>query len=280
MSYCRLAWQSLPCYTVVAQLGFKRRAYCRAKVEFNMINLVLHGSSTTFETNLSTDDIFREGKLLDRQPFWFGRIKLSTLPVGGVFQCVWYWTIRPRANYVTSLMTFYLRLGRLLRRFWRLTERTLECNKCSVEYVQHFCYVLRFAPSLRFTLWFVHNDIWSSKEFSGNQHPQNMQKKFFEYKSTVIVTQQSAISFFKMDEKFHPTIWFLKRKLHSITGCETGSETTAPLLMRSEKPRFHSGSSLTFIVHVIEEKRLASKCLPWPRNVYTFTDLDQIKRRI
>ena len=69
MSYCRLAWQSLPCYTVVAQLGFKRRAYCRAKVEFNMINLVRHDSSTTFETNLSTDDIFREGKLLDRQPF-------------------------------------------------------------------------------------------------------------------------------------------------------------------------------------------------------------------
>ena len=85
MSYFRVAWQSY-----VAQLGFKRRTYCRAKVEFNMISLVRHGRSTTFETGLSTDDNFREGKLLDRQPFWFERIKLSSLPVGGVFQCVWY----------------------------------------------------------------------------------------------------------------------------------------------------------------------------------------------
>ena len=65
MSYFRVAWQSLPCYTVVAQLGFKRRTYCRAKVEFNMISLFRHGRSTTFETGLSTDDIFRDGKLLD-----------------------------------------------------------------------------------------------------------------------------------------------------------------------------------------------------------------------
>ena len=43
----------------------------------------------------------------------------------------------PRTNYVISLFTFYLRLG-LLGRFWRRTERTLECNKCSVEYLQHF----------------------------------------------------------------------------------------------------------------------------------------------
>ena len=34
-----------------ARFGFKR--YCRAKVEFNSINLVRHGSSTTFETGLS-----------------------------------------------------------------------------------------------------------------------------------------------------------------------------------------------------------------------------------
>ena len=66
---CSMAIQSLPCYTVVVQLGFKRRTHCRAKVEFNMISLVRHGRSTTFETGLSTDDIFREGKLLDRQPF-------------------------------------------------------------------------------------------------------------------------------------------------------------------------------------------------------------------
>ena len=34
------------------------------------------------------------------------------------------------------------------------TKRTLECNKCSVK--QHFCHVLRFARTLRFTPWFVH----------------------------------------------------------------------------------------------------------------------------
>ena len=30
-----------------------KSSYCRAKVEFNSINLVRHGSSTTFETGLS-----------------------------------------------------------------------------------------------------------------------------------------------------------------------------------------------------------------------------------
>ena len=61
----------------------------------------------------------------------------------------------PRTNCVTSLFTFYLRLG-LLRRFWRRADRILKCNKCSLEYLQHFCHVLRFAPTLTFTLWFVH----------------------------------------------------------------------------------------------------------------------------
>ena len=31
---------------------FQTSRYCRAKVEFNSINLVRHGSSTTFETGL------------------------------------------------------------------------------------------------------------------------------------------------------------------------------------------------------------------------------------
>ena len=44
---------SLPCYTAVARLGSKRRvAAVLYKVEFNSINLVRHGSSTTFETGL------------------------------------------------------------------------------------------------------------------------------------------------------------------------------------------------------------------------------------
>ena len=47
--HCREARQSLPCHTAVARLGFKRRA----KVEFNSINLVRQGSTTTFETGLS-----------------------------------------------------------------------------------------------------------------------------------------------------------------------------------------------------------------------------------
>ena len=34
-------------------IWFQTSRYCRAKVEFNSINLVLHGSSTTFETGLS-----------------------------------------------------------------------------------------------------------------------------------------------------------------------------------------------------------------------------------
>ena len=72
-------------------------------------------------------------------------------------------------------------------------------------------------------------DIWSSKECSGNQHQQNMQKKSFDNKSKH--HRDSAIRnwlfFFLMDEQFHPIIWFLKRKLHSITVGETGRETTA-----------------------------------------------------
>lgn len=123
-----------------------------------------------------------------------------------------------RANYVTSSMTFYLRLGRLLRRFWRLTERTLECNKCSVEYVQHFCYVLRFAPSLRFTLWFVHNDIWSSKEFSGNQHQQNMQKN-----SSNTNQLSSWLS--------NPQLAFLKWMKNSIQRYDFWSESCTPSLV-------------------------------------------------
>ena len=51
-SYCRVARQRLPCYTAVTRLGFKTSRYCRAKVEFNSINWVRHGSSATFETGL------------------------------------------------------------------------------------------------------------------------------------------------------------------------------------------------------------------------------------
>ena len=142
-----------------------------------MINLVRHGSSTTFETGLSTDNIFREGKLLDRQPFWFGRIKLST------------------TNYVTSLITFYLRLG-LLRRFWRRTERTLECNKCSVEYLQHFCYVLRFAPTLRFTLWFFHKTFEVVRSVPAININKICKKNPSITNQSIIVTRQSAIGFF------------------------------------------------------------------------------------
>ena len=71
-------------------------------------------------------------------------------------------------------------------------------------------------------------DIWSSKECSGNQHQQSMQKKSFDNKSKH--HRDSAIRnwlFFLMDEQFHTIIWFLKRKLHSITVGETGRETTA-----------------------------------------------------
>ena len=47
--------------TAVARLGFKRRA----KVEFNSINLVRHGSSTTFETGLLFIEML---KIHDRTP--------------------------------------------------------------------------------------------------------------------------------------------------------------------------------------------------------------------
>lgn len=134
----------------------------------------------------------------------------------------------PRTNYVTSFITFYLRLGRLLRRFWRRTERTLECNKCSVEYLQHFCYVLRFAPTLRFTLWFVQKTFEVVRSVPAININKICKKKSFDNKSKH--HRDSAIRnwlFFLMDEQFHPIIWFLKRKLHSITVGETGRETTA-----------------------------------------------------
>ena len=41
----------LPCSTT----WFQTSRYCHAKVEFNSINLVRHGSSTTFETGLRSD---------------------------------------------------------------------------------------------------------------------------------------------------------------------------------------------------------------------------------
>ena len=88
----------------------------------------------------------------------------------------------PRTNYVTSLITFYLRLG-LFRRFWRRTERTLECSKCSVEYLQHFCYVLRFAPTLRFTLWFVHKTFEVVRSVPAININKICKKKSFDNKS-------------------------------------------------------------------------------------------------
>ena len=53
LSFCRVAPQSSPCYTAVARTDFKRRATRLAKVELNLIKLVRHGSSTTFETGLT-----------------------------------------------------------------------------------------------------------------------------------------------------------------------------------------------------------------------------------
>ena len=44
----------LPCSTT----WFQTSGYCRAKVEFNSINLVRHGSSTTFETGLRQCTIY------------------------------------------------------------------------------------------------------------------------------------------------------------------------------------------------------------------------------
>ena len=52
-SFCRVAPQSSQCYRAVARIDFKRRAPRLAKVEFNLINLVRHGRSTTFETGLT-----------------------------------------------------------------------------------------------------------------------------------------------------------------------------------------------------------------------------------
>ena len=50
-SYCRVARQGLHCYTAAAQLGFK----CRLTVvlKSNSIISLRHGSSTTFETDLT-----------------------------------------------------------------------------------------------------------------------------------------------------------------------------------------------------------------------------------
>ena len=42
-SYCRVAWQGLPCYTAVAQLGFKRRA--TAVPKSNLIRSVEFGTA-------------------------------------------------------------------------------------------------------------------------------------------------------------------------------------------------------------------------------------------
>ena len=56
-SYCRVARQSLPCYTAVARLGFKRRA--TAVLKSNSINLIRHGNSTTFETGLRREGCVR-----------------------------------------------------------------------------------------------------------------------------------------------------------------------------------------------------------------------------
>ena len=70
LSYCHVARQGLPCYTAVARLGFKCSATaCHAKVEFNSMNRVRHGSSMTFETGLSDNwklppSLFRVGLYL------------------------------------------------------------------------------------------------------------------------------------------------------------------------------------------------------------------------
>ena len=45
-SYCRVPWQSLPCYTAVARLGFKRRATAVLKSNLiRSIDRVRHGST-------------------------------------------------------------------------------------------------------------------------------------------------------------------------------------------------------------------------------------------
>ena len=52
-SYCRVAGQGLPCYTAVAQLGFKRRAI--AVLKSNLIRSIEFGTAvalSTFETGL------------------------------------------------------------------------------------------------------------------------------------------------------------------------------------------------------------------------------------
>ena len=49
-------WVTKSSYCRVARLGDQTSRYCRAKgpkVEFNLINLVRHGSSTKFETGLT-----------------------------------------------------------------------------------------------------------------------------------------------------------------------------------------------------------------------------------
>ena len=44
-SYCRVARQALPCYTVVARLGFKRRA--TAVLKSNLIRSIEFGTAVT-----------------------------------------------------------------------------------------------------------------------------------------------------------------------------------------------------------------------------------------
>ena len=54
-SYCRVARQGLSCYTAgscSSTTWFQTSRYGGAKVQFYLVNLVRHGSSTTFETGL------------------------------------------------------------------------------------------------------------------------------------------------------------------------------------------------------------------------------------
>ena len=108
------------------------------------------------------------------------------------------------------------------------TKRTLECNKRSVEYLQHFCHVLRFAPTLRFTLWFVHKTFEVVKSVPViiiNKICKKIVR--IQIKASWWLGNPHLAFQIKIDSKFVPTMWFLKRKLHSITVCEIGSETTA-----------------------------------------------------
>ena len=50
--HCRVARQPCRILHGSSTTCFQTSRYCRAKVEFNSVNLVRHGSSTTFETGL------------------------------------------------------------------------------------------------------------------------------------------------------------------------------------------------------------------------------------